>query len=125
MNTLVGVSVTATNNKGDSTPSIVNTSGARIRVVPEQMDPPTNGIASDDDTIQVNWNALSEPDDGYSTILTYKLIWNAGNVDGSNNPVDPTITLTNSNVLTYTVTGLTAGTEYLFQVQASNIYGFG
>ena len=55
---------------------------------------------------------------GSSDITSYILLWDA-------NTGTVNIQLSNALVYTYTVSGLTAGNTYLFQVQAVNIYGSG
>ena len=55
---------------------------------------------------------------GNSAITTYNLYWDNGSGTSS-------ISLSNSLVTSYTVTGLTGGTTYLFKLRAQNIYGYG
>lgn len=86
---------------------------------------PTRGSDTSEDQIQVNWNALTvSSDQGGSNILSYHLQWDSGSSGGTWD--DLLGYPTNSLALTYTVTtSIIAGTSYQFQVQASNIYGFG
>ena len=73
----------------------------------------TNFPLATNSTIQFFWN--SPTSDGGSPILAYKLYCST-----------PSITInTDSNVYTTTQGGLTNGTEYQFQIQASNANGLG
>ena len=81
------------------------------------MTPPSLVIRTTE-MITINWSPLVAPLNGNSAILSYDLFWD--NALGS-----LTIELTDSLVTTYTVTGLTAGALYSFQVRARNIYGYG
>jgi len=67
----------------------------------------------------LTWSASTGSATGGSAILSYQLIWNAGSGTPS-----ASLTLTNSLVTTYTVTGLTAGTTYDFELRTRNIYGY-
>lgn len=86
---------------------------------------PTNGAATDDTQIQIDWTALSGPtDNGGSTVLTYNLQWDQGtngvtwyNLIGSSS---------DSLATTYTKTSaVSSGTSYQFRVRARNIWGYG
>lgn len=66
----------------------------------------------------IRWVALVAPLSGNSPVLTYNLFWNNG--QGEIN-----IELADSLITEYSLTGLTGGTFYKFQVRASNIYGYG
>jgi hypothetical protein len=78
--TLIQVRIAAHNALGFGTNSTVNTAGAKIRSVPDQMDPPT--IYSYSDTsIVVSWTALTAlttPDNGNSDVTYYELYWDNG-----------------------------------------------
>jgi hypothetical protein len=107
---MVVARVSATNSYGTSTVSSDNTSGATIRQEPFAMSTPTYSAISET-SITVDWTALTAPDNGNSDITTYNLYWDSGTGTSS-------ISLTDSLVTTYTVSGLTAGTTYLFKVRA-------
>lgn len=82
------------------------------------MTVPVEGSATGANQIQINWSALTGSSTGNSAILSYNLYWNNG--AGAT-----TITVVDSLVTTYTITGLTTGTTYKFKVRARNIYGYG
>ena len=68
--------------------------------------------------LTIAWDAPTGTDTGNSDITTYTLYWD-DNTDTVN------VELVDNLVLTYTVTGLTAGEDYKFEVRAKNIYGYG
>jgi len=78
LNTLVQVRASALNTYGQSTPSYVNTLGARVRTIPVQMSNPTRGSDTSETQIQVNWATLSGTNTGNSDILSYALYWDNG-----------------------------------------------
>lgn len=114
---LVVVRASAQNTRGSGSTSTPNSSGARIRKVPNAMSTPTQGPSSDTDIV-VTWVALTGAATGNSAILTYDLYWDNGS--GTTN-----VELIDSLVTSYTVSGLTGGATYLFKVRAKNIYGYG
>lgn len=114
---LVVVRASAKNARGYGLTSTPNSSGARIRRVPDLMTTPTQGPSSDTD-IQVTWSTLTGAATGNSAILSYDLYWDNGS--GTVNTE-----LTDTLVTSYTVSGLTGGASYKFQVRARNIYGYG
>ena len=59
LNSLIQVRASAINTYGQSTPSYVNTLGARVRTVPVQMSTPTRGTDTSESEIQVNWASLT------------------------------------------------------------------
>jgi titin len=119
---VVTVRVSATNSYGFGLVSPTSdSSGARIRVVPSQMSPPTLGTGSTDVTVIMNWVALTGTSAGNSAVIAYSLLWDNG-VSAS---AEPTVELVDALVSTFTVTGVTGGTTYRFAVRARNIYGYG
>lgn len=64
------------------------------------------------------WTALTGTQTGNSPILSYNLYWD----NGSGSAI---YELTDSFVTTFTVTGLTGGSNYIFKVRARNVYGYG
>ena len=100
----------------------MNTSGARIRVIPGKAFAPTEGAGTSQTQIQVEWQALTaatEDGTGSSPILSYQLMWDNG--EGG----DATLAVDDSLVLSKTIIGLTQGQDYLFKVRARNVYGYG
>jgi hypothetical protein len=114
---LVVVRASAHNTYGYSTASSSNTIGAKIRSVPNAMAIPAV-VSYSDTAISISWTALTAAATGNSAITAYNLQWDSGS--GS------TFTdLTSQTATTYSVTGLTGGTTYQFQVRARNVYGYG
>ena len=73
-------------------------------------------------SLKVQWEMPTTEQAGDSNILSYKLIWDAGT-----GTVNQELTSVSNYYtdLTFTVTeGLTIGQNYLFQVQALNVYGW-
>ena len=94
--------------------------GARIRVVPSQMAPPTEDPSCTDVTLTMNWIPLSGADAGNSPVIAYSLLWDEGNAAAT------TFTeLTDALVTSFTVNGVDGGRTYRFKVRARNIYGHG
>jgi hypothetical protein len=85
--------------------------GATVAVVPIEPTTLTKGAASSYNKIQLKWPDLTGTDTGGSAITSYVLYWDNG-VGGGTTP----LTLIDSYVLTYTVTGLTQGTTYAFRL---------
>ena len=52
-------------------------SGALIQSVPNQMAIPTRDPATTTTSLVVNWVGLVVPDNGYATVLSYNLQWDA------------------------------------------------
>jgi len=122
-NSIVRVRVSAANFYlfGALSP-VSDDSGARIRVIPIKMAPPTADPLSTDVTLIINWVALSGADAGNSAVIAYSLLWDAGD----NTKADEAFTeLENKLVTSFTVNGVTGGLTYRFKVRARNIYGYG
>lgn len=68
---LIQVRVSAANDIGSSTHSIVNTIGARVRVKPSQMSEPTLGTDVTENQLEILWTALAGASTGNSDILGY------------------------------------------------------
>lgn len=112
---LIKVKIVATNVRGSSDESTINTTGAKIRRVPSQIT--TLSVASFSDTfITLQWTALSSPDNGNSDILTYQLYY-----DNNSGTVDQLYVQTTDTSVK--VNGLTTGLAYKFTVTATNVYG--
>ena len=74
---LIQVRVSATNSIGNSIYSVVNTIGARVRSVPNQMESPTLGTDITETQLDIRWNALTGASSGNSDIISYQLFWDA------------------------------------------------
>lgn len=114
----VYVKASAYNSYGFGTTSSANTSGAKIRKVPDQMAQPSLNVFSTDTTIILYWSSVSGSSAGNSDVLSYNLYWDAGS--GTAN-----IELTDTLVTSYTIYGVTGGQPYIFKLRARNIYGYG
>jgi hypothetical protein len=115
---LIEVRATAYNSYGFALQeSEINTSGAVIRRVPDQMAPPSE-VSSTENTIIVQWQSLSGLEAGDSQILSYNLYW-----DDASGTLD--IELIDAIANTFIVTGLVGGNNYRFKIRARNIYGYG
>lgn len=66
----------------------------------------------------IRWVAINAPATGNSPITSYNLYWDNG-------LGEITIELADSLITEYSLTGLTGGVFYKFQVRAKNIYGYG
>jgi hypothetical protein len=118
---LVQVRVQAANYFGFGVLSPVSIStGARIRVVPSQMLPPTEDPSCTDVTLTMNWIALSGADAGNSPVIAYSLYWDAGVALATE-----FTELTDALLTSFTVNGVEGGRSYRFKVRARNIYGYG
>ena len=71
-NELVIVQVTAINSYGPSTPSIVNSDGARVRRKPSQI-PSISVIAFSDTSASLSWTDLEGTETGNSDLTSYQL----------------------------------------------------
>ena len=94
--------------------------GARIRVVPSKMAPPTEDPSCTDVTLTMNWIAISGVDAGNSPVIAYSLLWDNGDAAATT-----FIELTDALVTSFTVNGVQGGRTYRFKVRARNIYGHG
>mmetsp|Transcript_21725 Transcript_21725/g.16034 ORF Transcript_21725/g.16034 Transcript_21725/m.16034 type:complete len:334 (-) Transcript_21725:432-1433(-) len=120
VNTLVEVRIYAHNSYGDGETSDVNSAGAKTKTTPATMAAPVEGSDTSETQVQIQFTHLtSASDQGYSTILGYRVYYGVGAGSSANTFVGQT---TDSE---YTITGLTQGTTYSFAVAAKNIYGEG
>jgi hypothetical protein len=121
---LVVAQVRAYNVRGWSAYSPANTAGALIETEPTQMPAPTRGGDTSTDRLQVQWNSLSSPDDGYSVVTTYALYWDAGT---GGTTFTALVGVASDYLLTsYLVTtDVTMGASYQFKAQARNYWGWG
>jgi hypothetical protein len=70
--------VKAFNERGWGAFSADNTVGALIQTKPAAMGAPTRGSNTGIDRIHLEWTPLTSPSDGYSSITSYSLEWDAG-----------------------------------------------
>lgn len=104
-------------------PNATTTSAnARIRQAPAQLAAPTEGVATSDSQIQVDWLAATAAglETGNSAILAYELFWDHGDA-----ALTTFVLLSDSLDTTKTVVGVSEGSYYRFTVRAVNIYGAG
>lgn len=76
--TLVRAKVLARNERGWSTASDPNSSGAHVQVEPLAMGAPVRGSSTGPTQIDVNWSPLTTPQDGGSAVLSYHLQYDDG-----------------------------------------------
>jgi hypothetical protein len=72
-----------------------------------------------DTEIVTTWASLTGTATGNSAIISYNLFWNSGTSATADTLVIDSLTNT------YTFSGLTGGSTYIFSVRAKNIYGYG
>jgi hypothetical protein len=89
------------------------------------MSDPSRGSASTESQIVAEWTAPStDAETGGSAITGYEIIWDVG--DGLSPDTSLAGLMSSYTATTYTqASGLTAGNDYIFQVRAKNIYGWG
>lgn len=89
------------------------------------MSSPTRGSQTSTSQIEVVWTALTAPNNGYSSILSYHLQWDNG-VGNFASPIDLIGNSIDSLVLNYIVSSsIVSGSSYLFRVRAKNYWGWG
>lgn len=114
----------AYNLRGWGAYQTVTSAGATAKTIPDTMATPTKGSTSNENQIEVDWSALSSPNNGDSSIISYNLQWDAGT--SGNTWTDIIGASPYSTVTTYTISsGITSGSTYRFRVRARNIYGLG
>ena len=88
------------------------------------MAAPTRGNQTSPDRVQLQWSLLTSPDDGYSSITTYAVFWDAGTSGATFTDLVGVASdyLLSSYLVT---TNVTSGTTYQFKVQARNYWGWG
>ena len=109
--------ISAHNSYGFGDTSDLNTAGAQIRRVPDQMATPTLVSKTETDA-EVSWSTLSAPNDGDSDVTEYILYYDNGS--GT-----PNIRVASGLITSYTISGLSISSTYQFVVKAVNIYGEG
>lgn len=118
---LIQARVRAHNSYGwASSYSDVNTEGATVTSIPQQMSAPTV-VSYSTSSITITWSAITTaPANGNSAITGYQLYWNTGVANS-----EPTTLLADTLLTTFTITGesITEGATYKFVIRAKNIYG--
>ena len=115
--------VSATNNKGTSALSTLNSTGALVQKVPQIAPTIQSGSLTSMNQIQLEWfNLTLNSQNGGSPIIEYKIFWDNG---VGNDVFSELVTITNLTTLKYTKTGVVEGLVYQFKIQAKNIYGYG
>lgn len=118
---LVKATAEAQNSKGYGASSVANTIGQVVQVVPYAPSGVTV-TANSKTSLTVSWSAITtSPNNGYSTVLSYKVYSNDG-VD-ANAPAVLKATITHPTATT-TLT-VTEGKTYKYKVVASNIHSDG
>jgi len=108
-NTLPVFMISAANTYLYGTPSVPNSSGARIRRVPDKMSAIEEGSETTATQLQVEWTPTPNGVfSGYSEILSYRLWYDDGTGD------DPNIVLKDDIYSNFTAEGLVGGQPYLF-----------
>ena len=121
---LVVAKITATNTYGTSAESVLNTEGALIEVVPHK--PPTiprKGWATNENVIEIFYDALTGVKTGGSSILSYVVLWDQGL--GGSMSVLRGVSSPNLALTVLLDTGITSGTFYKFQYYGVNQQGDG
>ena len=117
---LIRVEVRAYNAHGTGQFSEVNTLGATVETEPTNLSvvsiniPATSNVAT-----EVDWTALTGSARGGMNVLItdYEVYWDQS--------TGVWVSLANTTSLSTTVTGLTGGVTYAFEVRAYNKYGYG
>lgn len=121
---LVVARVSAYNERGWGAASDANAAGALIETEPTQMASPVRGSNTGVDQLEITWSLLTSPEDGYSSVTTYALYWDAGT---SGSTWTSLVGVSSDYLLSsYLVTeGVTVGESYQFKIQAENFWGWG
>jgi len=81
LNTVVEIYVVATNAKGTSDPSEVNTEGGIVQNVPQVQLTLERGELTDATKVQLVWNLLPEGNDqGFAALTQYRILWEVAQV---------------------------------------------
>lgn len=125
--------VEAYNNKGHSTPSVDDATGATAQTKPTEGPAAARGGATDGTSLEVTWNAISaSPANGGASITAYRVYWDQGLAGSSstpdlNNLGNWQLAATTAAGLTRSVitSSVTLGSTYQFAVLAENVHGAG
>jgi hypothetical protein len=125
--TYITASIEAENDKGWSTPSRWNISGAEVQKVPSMMNPPSAKRTDDQKGIELEWYGVIAPRDGGSDLTTYVLEYTD---DAEPSAADwDTLYGTDDGLNDYTGTTAThdgAGNQKLwYRIAAKNRWGTG
>lgn len=118
--------VKALNQVGWSDVSNVNTVVALMEDVPRKplLPPSRNDLLTSDLLLQVDWQALSSPEDGGALVLSYHLQYD--DASGGSSWVDLTGLASDEIVFAFGVTSsIQAGIIYSFRYRARNAHGWG
>lgn len=121
---MVQATITATNTYGTSTISALNTDGVLVEVVPHK--PPTiprKGWNTNENVIEIFYDALTGVTTGGSSILSYVILWDQGL--GGAMSVLKGVATPNLALTVLLDTGITSGTTYKFQYYGVNQQGDG
>ena len=86
------------------------------------MAAPTRGSDTSIDRIEIDWVALTSPQNGYSSITTYGLYWNSGSGSTFTALVGEDTDYTSTSFLV--TQDITTGQSYIFKVRAKNFWGW-
>ena len=111
---LIVVKISATNQIGDSIFSEVNQVGLTVQTEPLQPPNPLTIIGFDEQSIQLQLDALTGDATGGSTILYYAIEWDVGSAGALWNTY---ATMTADSYFA-SVSGLTSGHTYRFRYKA-------
>ena len=114
------IKVVATNNKGTSDDSMLNTVGAIVQDIPQAAPVLTRNEQTDAWNIALVWNQLPEGlDQGFAAVTGYNIYWDkSGSMEFRVSIADPEITF-------YSENDVDNGVMYQFKVSAVNVYGEG
>ena len=106
----------------DFSPEVADVDAIAVQTVPHKPNPPTRGSSTSSTQIQIDWTAISAPENGGADISSYNLQFDQGTSGLS------WVSLTGDGSsftdLTYTHTdNVIAGRSYQFLLKAENIHG--
>jgi hypothetical protein len=104
--------------------SAVSSSNELVTIKPHKpANVPRRGSTTDQTQVEVEWDALTAPNNGGETITSYHLVWDLGTGTANQEVVGFTTPfLSLSHVIS---TSITAGTSYKFKYRAQNVLGWG
>lgn len=125
--------VEAYNNKGHSTPSADDATGATAQTEPTEGPVAARGGATTTTSLEVTWNEVTaSPGNGGAAVTAYRVYWDQGLAGSSatpdlNNLGNWQLAATTDASVTRSVTtsSVTQGTTYQFAVLAVNVHGAG
>jgi hypothetical protein len=112
--------VYATNLKGVSDASLLNTFGAVVQDVPQEAPILIRNEATDASNIALDWTLLVEGlATGFKQIDGYRLYWDSTGTQELRQQFN------DKQILSYSETTVVLGKTYTFQISAFNLYGEG